>query len=320
MNSGTFHSSAARTWRALRVERGISLWCALTALALCIVSRLDADEPTGQSKEATSTPVALQGLAILAANNPPQSAGSNPITIDSLTGDTHVSIPANTTLILDNSIPNIFDGRITGGGIFEKTGTGSFTFSAQSNSNNFNFAGTIQLDASTMEFQGGTADRAMTIGTLQLTGGTLLLSDAYINVKTLNITADTILDFGTGTGSTLNANNIYIAAGVTLTVKNWSSEIDFLFANSNFRQNDSSGTSATFNATGAVPENQIVFENSSSSGGNAAWINYNYDGYTNYEIRPIPEPSTYGLVLITGCVTALAWKRRQRRRPRNQRL
>jgi len=241
--------------------------------------------------------------------------GHTVTTITSLTGDQHVSIPASTTLILDNPTANIFDGRMTGGGVFEKTGTGTFTFSSQSNVNNFNFAGSVQLDTSTMEFQGGSANGAMTIGTLQLTGGTLLLSDAYVNVKTLNITGNTVLDFGTGVGSTLNVNNLYIAAGVTLTVKNWTSEIDFLFANSNFRLNDSSGTSAEFNTTGAAPQNQIVFETGgSATGSQTAWINYNYGGYTNFEIRPIPEPSTYGLLFVSAGLGLLGWRTRRARK------
>jgi hypothetical protein len=239
--------------------------------------------------------------------------GHTVTTITSLTGPEHVSIPASTTLILDNPAANVFDGRFTGGGVFEKTGAGTFTFSALSNVNNFNFAGTIQLDSSVMEFQGGSASGAMTIGTLELTGGTLLLSDAYVNVKTLTITGNTILDFGNGAGSTLNVDNLYIADGATLTVKNWSGEVDYLFANSNFRLNDSSGTSAEYNVTGKAPQNQIVFETGgTATGSQTAWINYNYSGYTNFEIRPIPEPSTYGLVFVSAGLGLLGWRRSRR--------
>jgi hypothetical protein len=264
---------------------------------------------------------AITGNSLVAGSAPanPTSVvddhGHTVTTITSLTGSDHISIPASTTLILDNPTANVFDGRFTGGGVFEKTGAGTFTFSAASNVNNFNFAGTIQLDSSVMEFQGGSASGAMTIGTLELSGGTLLLSDAYVNVKTLTITGNTILDFGNGAGSTLNVDNLYIAEGATLTVKNWSGEVDFLFANSNFRLNDSSGTSAEYNVTGKAPQNQIVFETGgSATGSQTAWINYNYGGYTNFEIRPIPEPSTYGLVFVSAGLGLLGWQRSRRSR------
>lgn len=301
-------------------RRGLRVYASTVALGCFALG-------SGRIAAAESNPADNQAIAeitsssLLPSSGNASSAGGvedhgHTVTIiTSLTGDQHVSIPASTTLILNNPIGNIFDGRLTGGGLFEKTGSGTFTFSSQSNVNNFNFAGTVQLDTSTMEFQGGSASGAMTIGTLQLTGGTLLLSDAYVNVKTLNITGNTVLDFGTGVGSTLNVNNLYIAAGVTLTVKNWSSEIDFLFANSNFRLNDSSGTSAEFNVTGAAPQNQIVFEtDGSASGSQTAWINYNYGGYTNFEIRPIPEPSTYGLLFVSASLGLLGWRARRARK------
>jgi len=234
------------------------------------------------------------------------------ITVDSLIGSDHVSIPGNTTLRVNNAAANTFDGRLTGGGELEKVGSGDLIFSSISNTNTFHFAGTLALDTGNLEFEGGSASSALTLGTLQLTGGTLLLDASYINVKTLNITGNTILDFGTGSGSVLNVDNIFIADGATLTVKNWSSEVDFLFANSTFRQNDSAGANAEFNVTGTAPENQIVFEGDASGGGNTAWINYNYGGYTNYEIRPIPEPSTYGAIMTAACLGLVAWRRRPR--------
>jgi len=241
------------------------------------------------------------------------SAG-NSNTIGALTGAGTVSIGSGSTLTVNATAATTFDGQLTGTGLFEKSGSATLSFSNASNTGAFNFAGTVQLTATsttdTLEFNGGSSANALSINTLKLTGGTLMLNAATINVTTLNITGNTILDFGTGGGSTLNAANISIAAGATLTVKNWSSEVDFLFANSSFQTG--TGTSAVLNTVGNAPENQIVFSGDplSSDGSHTAWVD-NLQGYTNFEIRPIPEPSTYGLAMLTSCLGYLAWRRRR---------
>ncbi len=236
--------------------------------------------------------------------------GGNKNTIGGLTGTGLVSIAANTSLVVSNSSANTFGGRLSGSGLFEKTGAGTFTFSSTSNNSAFNFAGTVKLSSGTMEFQGGSLGNALSIDTLQLAGGTVYLNASYINVGTLNITADTILDFGSGAASILNANNIYIAAGVTLTVKNWSSEMDFLFANNVFRQTDGSGALAGYNAVGTFPQNQVHFEGTISADGSyTTWTNYDFNGYVNNQIRPIPEPSTYGFALVAASLGWIGWRR-----------
>lgn len=243
------------------------------------------------------------------------SGGSNYTnTIGAITGSGTVSIAGSTNLVVNTTAPDSFSGTLSGTGLFKKTGASSLTFTSASNTNAFNFGGTVQLDAGTMQFNGGTLANSLSINTLKLNGGTLFLNASTINVTTLNITADTILDFGTGAASILNATNIYIAAGVTLTVKNWSSESDFLFANSVFKQNNGSGTSAVFNAIGTFPENQVKFYGTYDADGSyTTWINYGYNGYTNWEIRPIPEPSTYGAILLGGCLGLFAWFRLKRK-------
>lgn len=256
-------------------------------------------------------------------------------TISKLTGAGVVSIAASTSLVVNTSVADTFDGRLAdvsgSGGLFEKQGHGTFTFSSTGNTSAFNFSGTVQLTATastdTLEFQGGsgtinTSTNALYIGTLKLTGGTLLLTNAYINVGTLNITGDTILDFGTTGRSILNATNIYIAAGVTVTVKNWTSEVDFLFANSSFKVDNSSGQTAVRNQIGTTatytPENQVWFQGDpwSPDGSHTTWIDNSntYGQYTNWEIRPVPEPSTYGALLLSGCFGLLIWKRVRSRR------
>lgn len=237
-------------------------------------------------------------------------------TIGRLEGTGVVSIASATVLKVDNSTANTFDGRLTGQGLFDKVGSGTFTFSSTGNNNAFHFDGTVRLSNGTLEFAGGsgvlnTSIDALFIDTLELTGGTLLLSEAFINIGTLNITGDTILDFGATGHSILNADNIYIAAGATLTIRNWTSEVDFLFANYDFRQVDENGTLAIFNQIGTTPQNQVHFEGDPQSpdGSHTTWINYGYDGFTNWEIRPIPEPSTYGAILTAASLAFLLYRR-----------
>lgn len=250
------------------------------------------------------------------------SGGSNYTnTIGSLTGAGEVSIAYATVLKVGNAAANTFDGTLTGTGLFDKIGSGTFTFSSEANTSAFDFKGIVQLTSGTMEFLGGTDLDAMFIGELKtFAGTTLFLDESFLNVGTLNITGDTILDFGSGGASILNANNIYIASGAVLTIRNWSSEVDFLFANVAFRQVGGGGTLAGFNTTGSVPQNQVHFEGEAGAedGSQTVWVNYDYQGYTNWEIRPIPEPSTYGAMLLGGCFALLAWRRyaiRRRRAP-----
>ena len=240
-------------------------------------------------------------------------------TIGRLEGSGVVSIAAATNLRVNNTTADTFDGRLSGSGLFNKIGSDTFTFSSTANTSAFNFDGTVQLSAGTMEFKGGSSSSALFVENLTLLGGTtLFLNEAYINVGTLYITGNTILDFGTGSASILNASNIYIADGAILTVRNWTSEVDFLFATNSgyatsggFRLDGASGTLAEFNQIGSQPSNQVHFEGDPQSpdGSHTTWINYDHLGYTNWEIRPIPEPSTYGAILIGSALAFLGFRR-----------
>lgn len=239
--------------------------------------------------------------------------GGKTTTIGGLGGSGIVSIAGGTVLQVDSAADNTFAGRLDGAGRFVKQGTETFTFSSESNTSAFDFSGTVALESGTLAFQGGTAASALTLGTLEISGGTLFLSHAFINVGTLNITGDTILDFGNVGASILNATNIYIATGATVTVRNWTSEVDFLFANSSFRQDNGSGTAAQPNTEGSAPQNQVHFEDQPvSNGSNTAWTEYN-PNYADHQIRPIPEPSTYGAILLGACASLVALLRRRRR-------
>ena len=100
-----------------------------------------------------------------------------------------------------------------------------------------------------------------------------------------------------------------IAAGVTVTVKNWNSVTDFFYAD---KINSTDGGSwLSTNPLNISPMNQIVFEG--WDGSQTIWASNETDGYsgrTYNRIRPVPEPSTYGAILSLASIAALFWLRR----------
>lgn len=131
-------------------------------------------------------------------------------------------------------------------------------------------------------------------GTVTLGGGTLKLANSSYTLGTLNVTANSTIDFAGST--TLNLTNLNISAGVTLNIINWTQATDFFYA--------TNWSGAVADTTGAAPMNQISFSGFAAS--NTQWRSY------DHQITPvIPEPSTYGAALL-GTVTALvAWRRRR---------
>ena len=265
-------------------------------------------------------------------------------TLGSLTGTGTISIGTYTTAVLNlnSSATDTFDGIISGTGIFDLNHVSSSLVTATSVSGTpgtltltnaaTNFAGTMLVESGELDFShsaSGASFTTMTVGNGSTTT-TLKLNNATINVGTLNITGNTILDFGNSGASILNATNIYIATGVTLTVLNWDSEVDFLYATSNFAT--IGGTpAATPNATGTGssfnPEDQVYFPGTNSTtGALTTWTgsNYYYGTYAsggygvfqNKQIRPVPEPSTYGAIFLGAALALFGYSRyRQQHRP-----
>ncbi len=168
-----------------------------------------------------------------------------------------------------NSGSSTFSGDITGSGTFAKLGSGTLTL-------------TDDIDFS---------------GTFELGGGTLSLSSLTLSAGTLLVSANSIIDFG-GAASILDFDNLTIAAGVTLTIQNWTNATDFFFA-----QN---WTGAAFNTGGSNPMNQVVF--SGFSANDTKWQSY------DRQVTPVPEPSTYGALLVGGLAAVAALRRRRARR------
>jgi autotransporter-associated beta strand protein len=131
---------------------------------------------------------------------------------------------------------------------------------------------------------------------LTLLGGTLNLNNTTQTFGTLTVSANSVIDFA-GVSSTLNLSNLVIAAGVTLTINNWTDAADYFYS--------LGWSGATYDSYGA-PMNQIKFTGFGTN--NAHWREY------NNEITPVPEPSTYGLLMTLGAGGFLAWRRRRRSR------
>jgi fibronectin-binding autotransporter adhesin len=125
-------------------------------------------------------------------------------------------------------------------------------------------------------------------GTFTLAGGTLDLGGFAHTVNTLAITGDTFLDF-TGT-STLNVETITIAAGATLTVRDWVNGVDFFYSNTD---------------PGAATLPRIVFNG--FTGADTRWL-------PDEQISPVPEPRAFGLLAISALVGLVATRRRPRHR------
>ena len=128
-------------------------------------------------------------------------------------------------------------------------------------------------------------------------------------VGTLHITGNTILDFGLSTATVLSSANLIFDAGVTVTVNNWVSLSDAWYATTSF-------AGAVIDQNNAAPENQITFNGYPASW--SAWVTDQGGVYNNRELRPIPEPSTYGLIFLGSSLALVAARRFVRRKSSDQ--
>ncbi len=185
---------------------------------------------------------------------------------------------------------------ITSSGTLALGNSGSFTVGV--NSGNSSLGGTISGTGTLIK--GGTGTLALLssivlAGELQLNSGTLALSGYNLTAATLHITGNSTIDFAGG-NSTLNATNFVIDSGITLTVKNWADAADYFYAQG--------WSGAAFDTAGSAPMNQVVFQGFNT--GNTKWQSY------DNQVTPVPEPSTYGALLMAG-LGAFAGFRRYRR-------
>lgn len=232
------------------------------------------------------------GAASLQAGNMVVGNGTQTTTLntgafDSIAGTT-LTIATNGMVVADYaSGSTLFDGVLAGGGTFEKAGNGILEF--------------------------GTSFAATNL-TLVISGGTLLLSDVQITVGTIHITGDTILDFNNFGGTVLSSASLLIDNGVTVTVNNWVSVANdaasstIWYATSTLNGSPLSGSEQF----GGSPLSQIDFTGY-TPGLTTTWTT-SQNGWFEHEIRPTPEPETYGALFLSGCLGLLGFRRWRSRR------
>jgi hypothetical protein len=213
-------------------------------------------------------------------------------TVGALAGSGNVDLGYYGLIAGGNNADTSFAGTLLGEStsLFEKAGSGSLTIDS-----NLGFAGNLNLTGGTLAFNVDNAFNTVNISA----GTTLRLSDTDLTIANLNLTGSgsITLDFA-GSSSMLDVTNLTIAAGITLNVINWQNAVDYFFA--------ANWAGAVLDTTGSAPMNQVIFNSPTWTGSDTKWQSY------DDQITPVPEPSTYGAMLL-GAMGALLGYRRWRR-------
>lgn len=222
-----------------------------------------------------------EGSVVLGANN-------------ALTNSLAVSIASGATFDMAGRTDTI--GSISGAGVLDFS-SGSLTLTGASTfSGSMTDAGTLTLaSGSTLLLSSSINDASLD---LVLAGGTLSLGAIGNTFGKLTVTGNSILDFGNATATSLSLGNLELAAGVTLTVQNWANAADYFFAQG--------WVGSVQDVRGNTPMNQIVF--TGYSGNSTNWQSY------DDQITPVPEPSTYGAMLMSSALSLFGWRAYRRRK------
>lgn len=189
-------------------------------------------------------------------------------------------------------------GSISGSGNldFGSGGTGALTLSSGASVFGGQYLGTGELIIG--------AGASLTLGAnftntslkITLAGGTLNLAGYTGTLGNLSITGNSTLDFGSGSNSVLSALGLsFSSTSLTLNVTNWTNTQDYFLSQANP------------GSTGSPPLNQIVF--TGYTGADTKWMSY------DKQITPVPEPSTYGALFMTGLAGFFGWRRYRGARP-----
>jgi autotransporter-associated beta strand protein len=213
-------------------------------------------------------------------------------TSQAIASGTAVSIASSATLNLNGYTQTV--GAFSGAGTVQ---LGGGTLVAGSGNASSTFSGIFSNDPASVLEKTGTGtltlgnNMNLSAGALVLNGGTLNLGGYNSTFGSLSVTADSVIDFGTGGASILDIlNSVSVASGAILTIDNWTDTVDFFYS--------------LYDPGVAI--GQIVFSGYSPTATN--WNSF------DTEITPVPEPATYGAVLmLIGLSLGLvaAWRSRR---------
>jgi len=213
---------------------------------------------------------------------------------------------ASSGITVTGSGSNVFNGQIDNGTL-TLSGTGTTTLAGSSSKNisaTVVNSGTLVMaqtgggdaingsltvnNGGTVSFQGNDQIPSWQTVTLN-TGSTLLLGNTSQTFTNLVITGDSVIDFG-GSGSTLALSSITVTNSAILTIVNWNSAVDMFTSSSNA-------------SSQAV---QVYYADTGTSG------TYTSGSGTITPSTPVPEPATYGLILMGSSIALVTWLRRRR--------
>jgi autotransporter-associated beta strand protein len=139
-------------------------------------------------------------------------------------------------------------------------------------------------------------------GTLTLGGGTLVLNASDLTVTNLVITGNSTIDF-TGGSNLYTTNFSFLNSSVTLNIINWSKTVDYFYSS-----NWIGATQDLRDNLGAVPMSQVTFAGWTAN--DTGWDSYDDQIYPN-----VPEPSTYGLIMMGVGLAGFGYRRWRQTRP-----
>lgn len=205
------------------------------------------------------------------------------------TGSTITFNDASPDFTVGTGLTTTVNSGIAGTNGLNKLGAGTLIFGTSDKA----YTGTTTVSAGILQLNFN-----QTFGTVNLAGGELVLNSASTTITALNLTANSTIDFATA--ATLNVTTLNLN-GFTLTVQNWANASDFFFA--------TNWTGAVQDVEGVAPMNQVVFDGAPVTN-NTIWRSF------DDQISSVPEPSTYGAMLLGALTGFFAWRRLMRRSAR----